>query len=118
VGQNQVTPQCLEALESLSPEQQQGIKIAFAEGYLAAEHRKTPSRTMKWLKVTQQLLTIFLFLGVIISLMASLSGSMFRIQLGNQSEVDPEDIHVTFDDVKGVSIKGLFGALCPKHSVF
>jgi ATP-dependent metalloprotease len=57
---------------------------------------------MKWLKVTQQLLTIFLFLGVIISLMASLSGSMFRIQLGNQSEVDPEDIHVTFDDVKGV----------------
>lgn len=60
---------------------------------------------MKWLKVTQQLLTIFLFLGVIISLMASLSGSMFRIQLGNQSEVDPEDIHVTFDDVKGVCIQ-------------
>jgi len=29
---------------------------------------------------------------------------MFRIQLGNQSEVDPEDIHVTFDDVKGVII--------------
>ncbi|XP_059470518.1 ATP-dependent zinc metalloprotease YME1L [Neocloeon triangulifer] len=88
-------------LESLTPEQQQSIKIAFAEGYLAADNKKTPGRTMKWLKVTQQLLTIFLFLGVIISLMASLSGSMFRIQLGNQSEVDPEDIHVTFDDVKG-----------------
>jgi ATP-dependent metalloprotease len=29
---------------------------------------------------------------------------MFRIQLGNQSEVDPEDIHITFDDVKGVSV--------------
>lgn len=25
----------------------------------------------------------------------------FRIQLGNQVEVDPEEIHVTFDDVKG-----------------
>lgn len=24
-----------------------------------------------------------------------------RIQLGNHVEVDPEDIHVTFDDVKG-----------------
>lgn len=27
--------------------------------------------------------------------------STYRIQLGNQVEVDPEDIHVTFDDVKG-----------------
>jgi SpoVK/Ycf46/Vps4 family AAA+-type ATPase len=26
---------------------------------------------------------------------------MRRIQLGNQVEVDPEDISVTFDDVKG-----------------
>ena len=26
---------------------------------------------------------------------------MARIQLGNQVEVDPEDISVTFDDVKG-----------------
>jgi ATP-dependent metalloprotease len=34
---------------------------------------------------------------------ASASGSVFRIQLGNQVEVDPEEIHVTFDDVKGVS---------------
>lgn len=25
-----------------------------------------------------------------------------RIQLGNQVEVDPEEIHVTFEDVKGV----------------
>jgi hypothetical protein len=58
-----------EALESLTPEQQQSIKIAFAEGYLAADNKKSPSRTMKWLKVTQQLLTILLFMGVIISLM-------------------------------------------------
>jgi hypothetical protein len=34
---------------------------------------------------------------------ASTTGSMFRIQIGNQVEVDPEEIHVTFDDVKGVS---------------
>ncbi|KAJ8980156.1 hypothetical protein NQ317_014651 [Molorchus minor] len=30
------------------------------------------------------------------------SKNYFRIQLGNQVEVDPEEIHVTFDDVKGV----------------
>ena len=29
---------------------------------------------------------------------------MFRIQLGSQVEVDPEEIHVTFEDVKGVSV--------------
>jgi hypothetical protein len=34
---------------------------------------------------------------------ASTTGSVFRIQIGNQVEVDPEEIHVTFDDVKGVS---------------
>lgn len=28
---------------------------------------------------------------------------MFRIQIGNQVEVDPEDIDVTFNDVKGVN---------------
>lgn len=27
---------------------------------------------------------------------------MFRIQLGSQVEVDPEEINVTFNDVKGV----------------
>jgi hypothetical protein len=56
-------------LESLTPEQQQKIKVAFAEGYLAAETRRTPGRTMRWLKMTQQLLTILLFIGVIASLM-------------------------------------------------
>lgn len=42
-------------------------------------------------------------LMVIFIVSALISGSAFRIQLGNQSEVDPEDINVTFNDVKGVS---------------
>lgn len=78
-----------------------------------------------YLKLFQQLLTITIFLAIFVSLMASATGSVFRyhliyiifttemtleliirfwiyrIQLGNQVEVDPEDIHVTFDDVKG-----------------
>ncbi|XP_071450730.1 ATP-dependent zinc metalloprotease YME1L [Hetaerina americana] len=87
---------------NISPEDQQKLKIAFAEGYLAADGQRVPGRTMKWLKVIQQLLTIVIFLAIFISFMASASGSVFRIQLGNQVEVDPEEIHVTFEDVKGV----------------
>ncbi|XP_054280074.1 ATP-dependent zinc metalloprotease YME1L-like isoform X2 [Macrosteles quadrilineatus] len=88
--------------EGLSLEEQQKIKVAFAEGYLACHGNKNQSKTVKWLKVLQHVLTIILFFGIFVSLMASASGSVFRIQLGNQSEVDPEEINVTFNDVKGV----------------
>lgn len=87
--------------ETLHPEEQQRMKLAFAEGYLAGTGQRVPGRTMKWLKIVQQLLTIVIFLAIFVSFMASASGSMFRIQLGNQVEVDPEEIHVTFEDVKG-----------------
>uniref|UniRef100_A0A1B6L7H0 AAA+ ATPase domain-containing protein n=1 Tax=Graphocephala atropunctata TaxID=36148 RepID=A0A1B6L7H0_9HEMI len=90
------------AEEGLSLEDQQKIKVAFAEGYVVGQGSKHPSKTVKWLKVLQHVLTIILFFGIFISLMASASGSVFRIQLGNQSEVDPEEINVTFNDVKGV----------------
>lgn len=88
--------------ENASPEEMEKFKVAFAEGYLAGQKNvKTPGKSTRWLKVVQQLLTIVLFLSIFISLMASTNGSMFRIQLGNQVEVDPEEIHVTFNDVKG-----------------
>uniref|UniRef100_A0A6M2DH48 Putative atp-dependent zinc metalloprotease yme1 protein isoform x2 n=1 Tax=Xenopsylla cheopis TaxID=163159 RepID=A0A6M2DH48_XENCH len=83
---------------------QHKIKVAFAEGYLAGSGPGGPNKTSKtkmYLKLFQQLLTITIFLAIFVSLMASATGSVFRIQLGNQVEVDPEDIHVTFDDVKG-----------------
>ncbi|KAK9512065.1 hypothetical protein O3M35_000574 [Rhynocoris fuscipes] len=90
------------ANESLAPEDAQKLKVAFAEGYLAGQQNaKGMGRSARWLKLVQQLLTIVLFLSIFISLMASANGSMFRIQLGNQVEVDPEEIHVTFNDVKG-----------------
>ncbi|XP_015597301.1 ATP-dependent zinc metalloprotease YME1 homolog isoform X1 [Cephus cinctus] len=86
----------------MSTDEQQRVKVAFAEGYMAGHGKKTPDRTLKWLKVVQHVVMIGIFLTVFISFMASASGSMFRIQIGNQVEVDPEEIHVTFNDVKGV----------------
>lgn len=96
--------------QMLSPDDQtipaaekQRIKLAFAEGYLLGNSPNAGgrSKSMRYLKVAQQVLTIIIFLAIVVSLMASASGSVFRIQLGNQVEVDPEEIHVTFDDVKG-----------------
>ncbi|XP_053677327.1 ATP-dependent zinc metalloprotease YME1L isoform X2 [Anopheles nili] len=89
---------------SLSDEQRQRLKIAFAEGYLTASHpdqQNRSSKAMKYLKFFQQLLIIVVFIGIFISMFASPNGSVFRIQIGNQVEVDPEDITVTFEDVKG-----------------
>lgn len=44
---------------------------------------------------------IILFTFILYVVHSILDILYFRIQLGNQVEVDPEEIHVTFDDVKG-----------------
>ncbi|CRK98631.1 CLUMA_CG012098, isoform A [Clunio marinus] len=102
--QNESLTRLLNDTENLSVEQKQQLKIAFAEGYLAANHpdnAQKSGRAMKFLKVFQQLLIIIVFMGIFVSLFASNNGSVFRIQLGQNVEVDPEDITVSFDDVKG-----------------
>ncbi|KAH8401584.1 hypothetical protein KR009_006721, partial [Drosophila setifemur] len=83
----------------------ENLKIAFAEGYLAAsnaEDSPKSGKTMKYLKIFQTLIVIVVFVGIFLSFFTTSNGSVFRsIQLGNQVEVDPEEINVTFDDVKG-----------------
>ncbi|XP_017132092.1 ATP-dependent zinc metalloprotease YME1L isoform X2 [Drosophila elegans] len=82
----------------------ENLKIAFAEGYLAAanaEDSPKSGKTMKYLKTLQTLVVIVVFLGIFLSFFTTSNGSVFRIQLGNQVEVDPEEINVTFEDVKG-----------------
>ncbi|XP_050296248.1 ATP-dependent zinc metalloprotease YME1L [Anthonomus grandis grandis] len=87
----------------LSETERQRLKIAFAEGYLVGNSGSGKAgKASKYFRVVQQVLTIAIFLAIVVSLMASASGSVFRIQLGNQVEVDPEEINVTFEDVKGV----------------
>ncbi|XP_058824574.1 ATP-dependent zinc metalloprotease YME1L isoform X1 [Topomyia yanbarensis] len=90
---------------TIPDDHKQRLKIAFAEGYLTAthpDHANRSGKAMRYLKVLQQLLIIVVFIGIFVSLFVSTNGSVFsRIQIGNQVEVDPEDISVTFEDVKG-----------------
>lgn len=68
-------------LDNLSPEQKQQLKVAFAEGYLAANHpdnTKKDGRAIKYLKFFQQLLITVVFVGIFVSLFASNNGSVFR----------------------------------------
>ncbi|CAG9859482.1 unnamed protein product [Phyllotreta striolata] len=95
--------QLLNSEDNLNEVEKQRIKLAFAEGYLMGSNSSNkPGKSTRYLKVVTQVLTVIIFLAIIVSLLASASGSVFRIQLGNQVEVDPEEIHITFEDVKGV----------------
>ena len=68
-------------MNNLTTEQKQQLKVAFAEGYLAATHPSNAQKDgkfMKYLKVFQQMLILCLFVGIFISLFASNNGSVFR----------------------------------------
>ncbi|XP_017024636.1 ATP-dependent zinc metalloprotease YME1L isoform X3 [Drosophila kikkawai] len=80
----------------------ENLKIAFAEGYLAAANAEDSPKSGKTMKYIKTIVVIVVFLGIFLSFFTTSNGSVFRsIQLGNQVEVDPEEINVTFDDVKG-----------------
>lgn len=101
-GNEKLKSLLIDSNSTISDQEKEKLKIAFAEGYILGNSSNNKSgKAAKYFKVVQQLLTVAIFLAIIISLMASASGSTFRIQLGNQLEVDPEEIHVKFNDVKG-----------------
>lgn len=50
----------------------------------------------------QQLIITAVFVGIGYTIFASSNGSFYsRIQIGNQVEVNPEEINIKFEDVKG-----------------
>lgn len=80
------------------------VKVAFAEGYLAAEGgpKKKTTRTMRWVKTFQQVLSLVVLIVLLVSLMSgAFGGSLFRINVTNGNEVQPEEITVSFEDVRG-----------------
>ncbi|CAG2179822.1 unnamed protein product, partial [Oppiella nova] len=85
--------------DNLSPEDKDKIKIAFAEGYLAAEPKSKTSSKLRVFTVFRDLMGIVLIIAILFSFMG---GSFRRVLIGGTNEVHPEDIDVTFDDVKGV----------------
>ncbi|GAB6031996.1 ATP-dependent zinc metalloprotease yme1l [Chamberlinius hualienensis] len=82
----------------ISPENQQKMKVAFAEGYIASDGRNKPESRLRFLPIVRDLMGIILILGLLFSLI----GGTFRLQINNSNSVHPEDINVTFADVKGV----------------
>ncbi|KAK8379796.1 hypothetical protein O3P69_019648 [Scylla paramamosain] len=77
--------------ESGTEEGQRAIKVAFAEGIPGS---RPPEAA--------QVLAIVVFIAILFSLMGGMGGSMFRMHVGNGNEVHPEEITVSFEDVKGV----------------
>lgn len=64
---------------TLNDAEKQRLKIAFAEGYLLGNNASGKTgKAARYFKVFQQVLTIAIFLAIVISLMASANGSMFR----------------------------------------
>ncbi|XP_011136885.1 ATP-dependent zinc metalloprotease YME1 homolog [Harpegnathos saltator] len=82
-------------------DEQKRIKVAFVEGYESGLQRQMRGRTM-WLKVLQNILifsTVIFLLWIYLSYPGS---GIFKLPMSHRIEIDPEDIHVTFNDVKGV----------------
>lgn len=51
----------------MNANEQQRVKVAFAEGYLAGHGQNQPVRAKKWYKVVQQIIIFGIFIGVLIS---------------------------------------------------
>nr|XP_037278622.1 LOW QUALITY PROTEIN: ATP-dependent zinc metalloprotease YME1L-like [Rhipicephalus microplus] len=89
--------------ENLTQEEQQRLRVAFAEGYMACDPKVRTSTKLRVFNIFRDLLGIILILAILFSFMGELSGGPFRrVLIGTTNEVMPEDIDVTFDDVKGV----------------
>ncbi|KAJ6224528.1 hypothetical protein RDWZM_003073 [Blomia tropicalis] len=89
--------------ETLSNDEKQRLKVAFAEGYAAADPKSTTSKKLRLFNIIRDLLGIVLILAILVSFMGETSGGTFRrVLIGDSNEVMQEEIDVTFEDVKGV----------------
>lgn len=89
--------------ETLTTEEKQRLKVAFAEGYVAADPKSTASKKLRLFNIIRDLLGIILIIAILVSFMGETSGGTFRrVLIGDSNEVLQEEIDVTFEDVKGV----------------
>lgn len=89
--------------KELTPEDR--VKLAFAEGFMEGQSRKTQNRLKQFLKALQSFFLVSLFFSIFLlgvyKLRAS-DGSIFRMQFGENQEIDAETVNVTFQDIKGI----------------
>lgn len=85
--------------ETLTTEEKQRLKVAFAEGYVAADPKSTASKKLRLFNIIRDLLGIILIIAILVSFMG---GTFRRVLIGDSNEVLQEEIDVTFEDVKGV----------------
>ncbi|KAF7491547.1 ATP-dependent zinc metalloprotease YME1 -like protein [Sarcoptes scabiei] len=89
--------------EKLSEEEKNRIKVAFAEGYSAADPKNISSKKLRFFNVFRDLLGIIFIIVILTSFMGETSGgTLRRVLFGDSNEVLQEEIDVTFNDVKGV----------------
>lgn len=87
--------------KSTTPEEKYKVKLAFAEGYMTG--CKKPKRMLKATKllVTLGVGLILGFLWILFTALLVGKKYIFQMRLLDKSQVNPEEIDVTFDDVRG-----------------
>ncbi|XP_014786919.1 ATP-dependent zinc metalloprotease YME1L isoform X2 [Octopus bimaculoides] len=89
-----------------NPEFQEKLKVAFAEGYTARERREPDMKSTLMNRIFRVFFYLFLLWVIlqVIQVLGSVGGGIrgFGVLNRDQYEVNPEDITVTFEDVKGV----------------
>ncbi|XP_026828195.1 ATP-dependent zinc metalloprotease YME1 homolog isoform X2 [Ooceraea biroi] len=89
---------------STETDEQKRMKLAFAEGYESGLLRQSRGQYFV-LKIMQRLITLFIIISLILGISLYVSypgGGVFKLSMGHRIEINPEDINVTFSDVKGV----------------
>ncbi|CAL1678113.1 unnamed protein product [Lasius platythorax] len=82
-------------------DEQKRIKMAFVEGYESGLQRQMRGRTMLF-KIVQNIVAVSTIILLILLYLNYPGGGIFKLPMSHRIEIDPEDIHVTFNDVKGV----------------
>ncbi|CAF1267088.1 unnamed protein product [Adineta steineri] len=90
-----------------NPDDQQKVKIAFAEGYVAAAGEPKPKERPSLFKAVRVILFYGLLIMIILNILSAFGGDGVRGGFANafstasKYEINPEEIKVDFSDVRG-----------------
>ncbi|CAF0725384.1 unnamed protein product [Didymodactylos carnosus] len=86
-------------------DEQQKIKVAFAEGYAAVVVDSKPKDRLSLFKVVRVILFMGIMIMILLNIISALGGGGvrggFANAFSNKFEINPEDVNVNFTDVRG-----------------